>query len=308
MGMSQSYGTGDEAESLATIDRALELGVNFLDTADVYGPHTNESLVGKAIRGRRDRVFLATKFGLVDDATTGTRTVNGSPEYVRRAAEASLKRLGVDTIDLYYLHRVDPRTPIEDTVRAMARLVEDGKVRYLGLSEVSPATLQRAHRVHPITAVQSEYSLWTRDPEDGILATCRELGVGFVPFSPLGRGFFSGKLRSVSGLDEDDFRRTLPRFQPENFERNLALIDALDSLSRSKGCAPAQLALAWVLAQDDHIVPIPGSKRRSHLEENLAAANLGLSAEELRLIDAAVPKGAASGARYGETAMASVNR
>jgi aryl-alcohol dehydrogenase-like predicted oxidoreductase len=308
MGMSQSYGTGDERESIATIDRALELGITFLDTADVYGPHTNELLVGRAIRGRREQVFLATKFGLGTDAATGSRTINGSPEYVRAAAEASRKRLGVDTIDLYYLHRVDPRTPIEDTVRAMARLVEEGTVRYLGLSEVSPATLDRAHRVHPITAVQSEYSLWTRDPEDGLLAKCRELGVGLVPFSPLGRGFFSGKLRSVAGLGEDDFRRTLPRFEPGNFDRNLARIHAVEALARTKGCTPAQLSLAWVLAQGEHIAPIPGSKRRAHLEENAGALEVRLSPEELRTLDSAWPRGAAAGDRYGPEAMLAVNR
>jgi len=307
MGMSQSYGAGDEAESLATLHRALDLGVNFLDTADAYGPHTNEQLVGRAIRGRRDEVFLATKFGLGSDAK-GERTVNGSSEYVARACAASLERLGVDTIDLYYLHRVDPRTPIEETVRAMARLVDAGKVRYLGLSEVSAATLRRAHAVHPITAVQSEYSLWTRDPEDGVLPACRELGIGFVPFSPLGRGFLSGKIRSTDGFGADDFRRTLPRFEPANFEKNLALVDRVAALAREKGCTAAQLALAWVLGQGEHIVPIPGTKRRTNLEENVGAASMRLSDSDRRALEGALPKGAAAGPRYGEAAMAAVNR
>jgi aryl-alcohol dehydrogenase-like predicted oxidoreductase len=308
MGMSQSYGTGDEAESMATIHRALDLGVTFLDTADVYGPRTNEELVGRAIRGRRNEVFLATKFGLLLDPARGARGVDGTPGHVREACDASLRRLGVQTIDLYYLHRVDPQTPIEETVGAMAKLVDEGKVRHLGLSEVSPATLRRAHAVHPITAVQSEYSLWTRDPEDGILDACRELGVGFVPFSPLGRGFFSGKLRTVDGLASDDFRRYLPRFEAENFQRNLALLTEVEEFARKKGCTPAQLALAWLLARDDHIVPIPGAKRRPHLEENAAATQVHLSREELREIDEALPPGSASGTRYSEAAMKSVNR
>jgi aryl-alcohol dehydrogenase-like predicted oxidoreductase len=308
MGMSQSYGTGDEAESIATIHRALDLGVSLLDTADAYGPHTNEVLVGRAIRDRRKEVFLATKFGLVSDTATAVRGVDATPKHVREACEGSLQRLGVETIDLYYLHRVDPNTPIEVTVAAMAKLVDEGKVRYLGLSEVSPATLRRAHAVHPITAVQSEYSLWTRDPEHGILGACRELGVGFVPFSPLGRGFLSGKLRSVDGLGDDDFRRTLPRFEQENFQRNLALVAKVEELARAKGCTPAQFALAWLLARDEHIVPIPGTKRRSFLEENVGAAAVRLDAEDLRLIDEVLPPGSASGARYGEAAMKSVNR
>jgi aryl-alcohol dehydrogenase-like predicted oxidoreductase len=308
MGMSQSYGPGDEAESVATLHRALDLGVTLLDTADVYGPRTNEELVGRAIRERREEVFLATKFGLLNDLPDGTRRVDGSPTHVREACAASLARLGVDTIDLYYLHRVDPETPIEETVRAMARLVEEGKVRYLGLSEVSPATLQRAHRVHPITAVQSEYSLWTRDPEGGILEACRELGVGFVPFSPLGRGFFSGKLRSVEALGSDDFRRTLPRFEPDNFRANLDLLARVESLAAAKGCTPAQLALAWDLAQGDDIVPIPGTKRRANLEENVGAIDVRLTAEDLRQIDQSIPRGAATGDRYAAAAMKSVNR
>lgn len=307
MGMSQSYGTGNDPESIATLHRALDLGINFLDTADAYGPGTNERLVGTAIRERREEVFLATKFGFVDDPSTGRR-IDGRPEHVRAACAASLERLGVDTIDLYYLHRVDPQTPIEETVGAMARLVEEGTVRHLGLSEVSPATLRRAHRVHPITAVQSEYSLWTRDPEDGILDTCRELGVGFVPFSPLGRGFLSGKLRNLDAIGNDDFRRSLPRFDPENFRKNVDLLSRFDSLAEKKGCTPAQLALAWVLAQGDHIVPIPGTKRRVNLEENVRALDVSLTPNDLRGIDAAFPRGWASGPRYGEAAMASVNR
>jgi aryl-alcohol dehydrogenase-like predicted oxidoreductase len=308
MGMSQSYGTADEAESIATVRRALDLGVDFLDTADVYGPRTNEELVGRAIRDRREKVFLATKFGLLHDAPNGTRRVDGRPEHVRAACAASLARLNVDTIDLYYLHRVDPETPIEETVRAMAGLVDEGKVRFLGLSEVSPATLRRAHRVHPITAVQSEYSLWTRDPEDGILDTCDELGVGFVPFSPLARGLFSGKLRTLDGLGNDDFRRTLPRFEPENFRKNLEGVAALEQLALTKGCTPAQLALAWVLAQGPHIVPIPGTKRRANLEENLGAASIRLGPEDLAGIEAAFPWGWAAGPRYAESGMAAVNR
>ena len=308
MGMSQSYGPGDESESVATIHRALDLGVNFLDTADIYGPHTNEELVGRAVRGRREEVFLATKFGLVVDSVTGARGIDGSPAHVREACAASLRRLGVDTIDLYYLHRVDPKTPIEETVGALAELVDEGRVRHIGLSEVSAATLRRAHRVHPITAVQSEYSLWTRDPEDGILDACRELGVGFVPFSPLGRGFFSGKLRSTEPLREDDFRRTLPRFQAENFSKNLDLVTKLQTIAEGMGCTPAQLALAWLLAQGEHIVPIPGTKRRTYLEENVGAIGLKVTHDDLARIDEAVPRGAASGPRYGELAMTSVNR
>ncbi len=306
--MSQSYGTADEAEAIATVHRALDLGVTFLDTADAYGPETNERLVGKAIHDRRKEVFLATKFGFVFDPVSGERSIDGSPEHVRAACAASLERLDVDTIDLYYLHRVDPHTPIEETVRAMGELVREGKVRHLGLSEVSPATLRRAHAVFPITAVQSEYSLWTRDPERGVLDTCRELGIGLVPFSPLGRGFFSGKLRSLNGLGEDDFRRTLPRFGEENFRRNLLLIDRLEELARSKGCTPAQLALAWLLARDPHVVPIPGTKRRKNLEENVVAADLHLSPDDLRHVEEALPESAVAGARYGAAAMASVNR
>jgi aryl-alcohol dehydrogenase-like predicted oxidoreductase len=308
MGMSQSYGKGDEKESVATIHRALELGVTLFDTADIYGPYTNEELVGRALRDRRDDVLLATKFGFVDDPATQTRGVDGSPEHVAAACEASLRRLGVKTIDLYYLHRVDPRTPIEETVRAMAKLVADGKVRYLGLSEVSPATLRRAHEIHPITAVQSEYSVWTRDPEDGILATCAELGVGFVPFSPLGRGFLSGGVKNLARLGEDDFRRTGPRFQPENFQRNLALLTKFEAIAADKGCTASQLALAWVLSRGEHIVPIPGTKRRRYLEENVQAAAIRLTPGDLARIEEAVPRSAVAGARYGEAAMSMVNR
>jgi aryl-alcohol dehydrogenase-like predicted oxidoreductase len=309
MGMSQSYGAGDDAESIATIHRALELGVTLLDTADVYGPHTNEELVGRAIAGRRDDVFLATKFGLPSDKSRpGEVVVNGRPDYVRSAIDASLKRLNTDRVDLYYLHRVDPATPIEDTVGAMAGLVAAGKVRFLGLSEVSAATLERACKVHPITAVQSEYSLWTRDPEDEVLDACRRLGVGFVPFSPLGRGFLSGELKSPADFGEDDFRRHSPRFQGENFDRNLALVEQVRLLAARKGCTASQLALAWVLAQGDDIVPIPGTKRRKYLEENVAAIDVALTPEDLEAIQAIFPPGAAAGPRYTEAMMRAVGR
>jgi len=308
MGMSQSYGTPNDAESLATIERALELGVNFLDTADIYGPFTNERLVGRALRGRREEVVLATKCGFVPGPAGAPSRVDGSPEHIRAACDASLERLGVRTIDLYYLHRVDPRTPIEQSVRAMAELVAEGKVRYLGLSEVRASTLRRAHAVHPITAVQSEYSLWTREPEEGILPACRDLGVGFVPFSPLGRGLLSGRLRSVDGLPSDDFRRENPRFSGGNLERNLGLVDRLGVVARGKGCLPAQLALAWVLAQGEEVVPIPGTKRRAYLEENVAAVDLKLSRSELDQIEAAVPKGSVAGERYTPASQALVER
>ena len=272
MGMSEFYGAHDDTESLATLKHALDLGVNFLDTADAYGPYTNEELVGRALRGRRQDAFLATKFGFVRDlANPSARALNGSAAHVQRACEASLKRLAVEQIDLYYLHRVDPQVPIEDTVGAMAQLVKSGKVRYLGLSEVSPQTLERAHRVHPITAVQSEYSLWSRDPEDGVLSACERLGVGFVPYSPLGRGFLTGALRSVEDFAADDYRRMSPRFQGENFTRNLSLVEKVKALANDKGCTPAQLALAWVLSQWQHIVPIPGTRRSKNLDENLGA-------------------------------------
>ena len=308
MPMSQSYGPGNEAESVATLERALELGVTFLDTADAYGPSTNEELIGRVIRERRDEVFLATKFGFVVDPVSGERRIDGSPEHVRAACDASLARLGVKAIDLYYLHRVDPRTPIEETVQAMKSLVDDGKVRYLGLSEVSAATLRRAHAIHPITAVQSEYSVWTRDPEHGVLDACRELGVGFVPFSPLGRGFFSGKIRKLDGLGADDFRRTLPRFDPENFARNLELVARFEEVARAKGCTPAQLALAWLLARDPHVVPIPGTKRRAYLEENAGATDVHLTPDDLRRVEEAVPPTSVAGPRYRESAMTMVNR
>ena len=304
MGMSEFYGPGDEAESIATIHRALELGVDFLDTADVYGPYTNEELVGRAIRGRRHEVVLATKFGNVRDAEGRWVGIDGRAEYVRAACEASLRRLGVETIDLYYQHRVDVDTPIEETVAAMARLVEEGKIRFLGLSEAGPQTLRRAAAVHPIAALQTEYSLWSRDPEEEILPTCRELGIGFVAYSPLGRGFLTGQVKSPEDLAPDDFRRLSPRFQGENFQKNLELVRKIEEIAARKGCLPAQLALAWVLAQGEDIVPIPGTKRRIYLEQNVAAAEIELTPEELREIDAAAPPGAAAGTRYPEALMA----
>jgi aryl-alcohol dehydrogenase-like predicted oxidoreductase len=307
MGMSEFYGATDEGEAVATIHRALELGVTLLDTADAYGPHTNERLVGKAIAGRRDDVVLATKFGLVrDPENPRARGLNGAPDYVRRSCEGSLERLGVDHIDLYYLHRVDPATPIEETVGAMAELVREGKIRHIGLSEAGPETLRRAGAVHPIAALQTEYSLWSRDPEDEILPTARELGIGFVAYSPLGRGFLSGRIRSPEDLDPDDFRRFSPRFQGENFQRNLELVRAVQEIAAEKGCTPSQLALAWVLAQGDDVVPIPGTKRRTYLEENVAALDVRLSPEELERIDAAVPRPV--GDRYDETGMRTLNQ
>lgn len=303
MGMSEFYGPRDEAESLATLQRALELGVNFFDTADMYGPFTNERLVGRALRGRRDQVVIATKFGIVRGEDSGWRGYRADPAYVRAACESSLERLGVDHIDLYYLHRVDPKVPVEETVGAMAELVGEGKVRFLGLSEVAPSTLRRAHRVHPISAVQSEYSLWSRDPEDGVLAACRELGVGFVAYSPLGRGFLTGQIRRFEDLAPDDFRRNQPRFQGENFERNLELVRAVQMLAAERGCTPAQLALAWVLAQGEDLVPIPGTKRVKYLEENLGALQVSLAPGDLARLEAVLPKGGAAGDRYPEASL-----
>ncbi len=309
MGMSFAYGASDETESLATIDRALELGVNFLDTADIYGPHTNEVLVGKALKGRRDKFVLATKFGIVfDPENLGIRGVNGKPEYIRQAVEASLKRLEIETIDLYYLHRVDADTPIEETVEAMAKLIEEGKIRHIGLSEASAETLRKASKIHPITALQSEYSLWTRDVEEnGVLEACRELNIGFVSYSPLGRGFLSGEIKSFEDLEADDWRRTNPRFQGENFVKNLQLVEKLEEIAKEKGITASQLALAWVLAQGQDIVPIPGTKRRKYIEQNAEAAEIILSQEELAAIEDVFPKDAASGLRYPEAMMKSVN-
>src|SRR5215204_1098017 len=298
MGMSEFYGQADEDEADATIHRALDLGVDFLDTADMYGPFVNEKLVGRAIAGRRDQVVLATKFGNERREDGSFLGINGSPDYVRSACEASLERLGVETIDLYYQHRVDQKVPIEETVGAMKELVDAGKVRYLGLSEASPDTIRRAHAVHPISALQTEYSLWTRDPEDQILPTVRELGIGFVAYSPLGRGFLTRRFTAPEDLPQDDFRRRNPRFQGENFARNLELVDRVEDIASEKAVKPGQLALAWVLAQGDDIVPIPGTKRREYLEENVAAVQIDLSDDDLRRLDEAAPAGAAAGARY----------
>src|SRR5437867_6795876 len=307
MGMSEFYGPGDDAESIATIHAALDAGINFLDTADVYGPHTNEVLVGRAIRDRRKEVVLATKFGIVrDPAEPAKRGVSGRPEYVRSACDGSLKRLGVETIDLYYQHRVDPSTPIEETVGAMADLVRAGKVRWLGLSEAGPETLRRACAVHPITAVQTEYSLWSRDPEDQVLAACHELGIGFVAYSPLGRGFLTGQIKRFEDFAPDDYRRLSPRFQGENFQKNLDLVRHLEALAARRACKPSQLALAWVLAQGEDIVPIPGTKRRTYLEENAGALAVTLTREDLAAIDAVMPPGAAAGLRYPEAMLRAV--
>jgi aryl-alcohol dehydrogenase-like predicted oxidoreductase len=309
MGMSEFYGPTDERESLATLDRARELGVTFLDTADAYGMGKNEELVGKAVRGRRQDFIIATKFGLVrDPANPQVRGISGRPEYVRSACERSLARLGIETIDLYYQHRVDAAVPIEETVGAMAELVRAGKVRHLGLSEASAATLRRAHAVHPITALQTEYSLWSRDPEDEILAACRELGIGFVAYSPLGRGFLTGQIKRFEDLAPDDFRRSSPRFQGENFARNLAVVEKVGALARERQVTPAQLALAWVLSRGEHIVPIPGTRHRDRLEENVAATRLSLSPADLAALEALAPRGAVAGERYTAAGMATLNR
>ena len=309
MGMSEFYGTRDDAESIATIHRALDLGCTFLDTSDIYGPFTNEELVGRAIAGRRDQVFLATKFGIVRDPNDKmVRAIDGKPNYVKHACDASLKRLGVDVIDLYYQHRVDPATPIEDTVGAMADLVRAGKVRHLGLSEAGSETLRRASKVHPIAAVQSEYSLWSRDVEDDVLATCRELGIALVAYSPLGRGFLTGEIRSFDDFPADDYRRMSPRFQGENFAKNLQLVARIEQMATSKGCTPSQLALAWVLSRGDDVIPIPGTKRRTYLEQNVAALDVVLDSADLDLIEEIAPRGVAAGERYPAAMMAFVNR
>ena len=308
MGMSEFYGAGNDAESINVIHRAIDLGVTFLDTADMYGPLTNEILVGNALKGKHNQVTLATKFGIVRSTSDPTvRGMNGKPEYVRQACEASLKRLNVDVIDLYYLHRVDPATPIEETVGAMAELVKQGKVKTLGLSEVSPATLRKAHKIHPISALQTEYSLWSREPEEALLTTCKELGIAFVAYSPLGRGFLTGQIKKFEDFEANDFRRHSPRFQGENFQKNLDLVNKLEVIASKKGCTTSQLALAWVVAQGDHIFPIPGTKRVKYLEENVDALQVKFTKEELTEIDAIAPKGAAAGTRYPEASMKVLN-
>lgn len=309
MGMSEFYGQRNDEESIQVIHRAYELGITFFDTADMYGPYTNEVLVGKAIKDFRNHITLATKFGIVRDPNDpAKRGVNGKPDYVQASCEGSLKRLGTDVIDIYYLHRKDPDTPIEETVGAMAKLVQQGKIRGIGLSEVNAETLRKAHAAHPITALQSEYSLWTREPEDGILQTCRELGIAFVAYSPLGRGFLTGQIKKFEDFEPDDYRRFSPRFQGENFDKNLQLVKKIEDLAHSKGCTTAQLALAWVLAQGDNIFPIPGTKRIKYLEENIGALKVQFTKEELAEIDAIAPKGIAAGQRYPEAMMASVGR